>query len=889
LIDASAEPARPVAPADSLLFDLRAPAGDDDAAIAADRAAPIEGSVPFVAASHLVWGAILLTVLQGALDLGPLWLALAGIAAADLGLWFLLRAGKAPPHRKIAVAVLHGLVTGGLWSASLALLGAGAPAAAQAAILGALVTAVATCFAVPALLLVACLGVVAAVAFTGVDPALLGITGAAGVLIAFLSLSRARGSIASGRRRRAEARQSEKARRFVAEYEESGRGWFWETDAAGRITYLTSALVGHFGGEAAVRGRRLEDLLLVAPDEAGQAGRSLAFHLSARFPFADALVRAPGAEEVWWSVSGTPHFDDCGRFLGFRGLGANLSEQRRTEAEKARLASHDSLTGLPNRPTMRTMLDAALANAAERRQGCALMMIDLDRFKQVNDTFGHPVGDGLLREVAVRLGEVLGRDGQVGRLGGDEFEAILPGIAEESRLSDIAASLIETVSRPYEIEGHRVEVGASVGIAIARPGKSYASAMIRDADLALYAAKAAGRGTFRIFVPAMHEEAAERRILEADLREALARDQLRLHFQPTVASVSEEIVAFEALLRWQHPTRGLLLPATIVPLAEECGLMPRIGDWVLRTACAEAAHWPDHVRVAVNLSPTQFGDAALTAIVANALAASGVAPERLELEIAEAVFPAGGDGPERILHALKALGVRLALDNFGTGPSGLGNLRDAPLDKIKIHGGFVRGAAASGSRNAAIVRSIVVLAESLGMDTTAEGAETLEDLALVRSLGFSQVQGFLFGRPVPADEAAALAAASRPSEEAAGFTRPPRHRLIRTGTLHIGEEALPVRLRNISEGGAMIECPRSLDADTPVLLDLEEAGRLAADVRWCQRGQIGLRFAARFELGRLARPRPASGHAKMMMPRYLEAAPPGASAAAPGQRGGRGR
>jgi predicted signal transduction protein with EAL and GGDEF domain len=442
-------------------------------------------------------------------------------------------------------------------------------------------------------------------------------------------------------------------------------------------------------------------------------------------------------------------------------------------------------------------------------------------------------------------------------------------VDEEARLEEIAARLIAEVSRPYEIDGHKVEIGTSVGIAIARPGKAYASSLIRDADLALYAAKAAGRGTFRFFAPEMHAIAAERQMLENDLRDALGKDQMRLVFQPIVESVSEEIAAFEALLRWQHPTRGLLQPAAFLPVAEECGLMPRLGAWVIRSACAEAAKWPEHVRVAVNLSPAQVADPGLPSVVTSALASSGIEPGRLELEISEGAFPADGAGPAKMLSRLKTIGVRLALDNFGTGRSGLGHLRDAPLDKIKIDRSFVRGAEAKGSRNAAIIRAIVVLAESLGMDTTAEGAETLEELALIRSLGCSQVQGFLFGKGVPAAEAAALAAKSLPTTQAVGFSRPPRHRLLRNGLLEAGAEPLAVRLRNISAGGAMIESERPLAPDTPVLLDLEEAGRLEARVRWCQRGQIGLEFAQSFELRRLAPPKPGAAGLKMLTPSYL--------------------
>jgi diguanylate cyclase (GGDEF)-like protein len=719
---------------------------------------------------------------------------------------------------------------------------------------------------------------------------LLAAGGAFAFLLSSLSLTRARDYILRAGQRLALDAEAEKARRFVEDFEASGRGWFWETNAEGLLTYVSDALAGHLGTEApALIGRHFGDVLLV--EEKGETPQALGFHLAARFPFSDLVVRARD-RETWWLLSGTPNFDAYGRFLGFRGLGSNLSEQRRSEAEQSKLARTDSLTGLPNRAAMRATLEAALANASERRQGCGLMLIDLDRFKQVNDTLGHPIGDKLLRKVAERLKRVLGNEGKVGRLGGDEFEAILPGLAEEGRLGALADALIGQVSRPYSIDGHHVSIGASVGIAIARPGKTWPDGLVKEADLALYAAKHGGRGTHRIFRDAMHEQAAERQVLEDDLRHALARDQLKLLYQPIVEAVSEEPVAFEALLRWHHPTRGIVPAIETIALAEEAGLMGRIGDWVIRGACAEAAKWPGHVRVAVNLSAAQLADPALPAILTGALAASGLDAERLELEVGEAAFTEEGSANAARLTALRRLGVRLALDNFGTGRCSLGHLRDAPLDKIKIDRSFVRGAAEPGSRNAAIVRAIVVLAESLGMDTTAEGAETLEELALIRRLGCSQVQGFIFSQPVSAEDALALAADSRPSAEVVGFGRPPRHRLIRMGNLRIGDEAFPVRLRNISEGGAMVECDRPFAADTRVELDLDAAGLVAAEVRWCRRGQIGLKFERRFPLGRLARAsRARTGTGKMLTPDYLslDAAAPAASPLSSPLRAKRGR
>ena len=272
---------------------------------------------------------------------------------------------------------------------------------------------------------------------------------------------------------------------------------------------------------------------------------------------------------------------------------------------------------------MRQTLDEALRNAAHRQKGLALFMIDLDRFKNVNDTLGHPIGDALLRQVSERLKSVMGNHGQVGRLGGDEFQAVLPGSVDIGLLEPLARTLIEQVSRPYVIEGHKVTIGASVGIAIGDPGRASADALVRNADLALYAAKAAGRGKHRLYEPAMHSEAAERQLLENDLRQAVDRGELSVHYQPIVRAAGEEISGFEALVRWQHPTRGAVGPAKFIPLAEETGLIGKIGEWVLRTALEEAAQWPDDVRVAVNLSPLQFNDPNVAAMVAKHLSETG--------------------------------------------------------------------------------------------------------------------------------------------------------------------------------------------------------------------------------------------------------------------------
>jgi EAL domain-containing protein (putative c-di-GMP-specific phosphodiesterase class I) len=419
------------------------------------------------------------------------------------------------------------------------------------------------------------------------------------------------------------------------------------------------------------------------------------------------------------------------------------------------------------------------------------------------------------------------------------------------------------------IEGHKVTIGASVGIAIGDPGRASADALVRNADLALYAAKAAGRGKHCFYQPSMHSEAAERQLLENDLRQAIERGELSVHYQPVVRAAGEEICGFEALVRWQHPTRGSISPAKFIPLAEEAGLIGKIGAWVLRTALEEAAHWPDHVRVAVNLSPLQFNDPNISLMIGTHLAETGVRADRLELEITEGVFLAEGDSTDETFAKLKALGVRLALDDFGTGYSSLGYLKKAPFDKIKIDQSFVRGASSSTNRNAAIIRAIVTLAETLGMDTCAEGVETHDDLQLIRELGVSMVQGYIFGKP---SAVVRELANSVTAVEADGFacSREPRHRLMRRAVTSIGGSTIEVKLRNISSMGALVECALPVSPGTELAIDIVGVGPVRGAVRWAQAGRFGVQFDQHFDLGRLAPKKERRQQVQMLTPAYLD-------------------
>jgi diguanylate cyclase (GGDEF)-like protein len=868
---------------DALFFDVTTPPTTDEEALCDWRLSAMEHSPLILGLTHLLI-AIGYVVLSPAIQtcactdnpLIPSTLAI-GIDIATASLMFTRKRIGLAPQRVFQLLCAYLAVTGLLWTwfgltvADDAFVTpiAAAPIAMAAGIAMRTVVSISS---PPLTLANLTVSILAAVLLANSPLVPAGVAMLSLVLFVY-SVAGARNFITTGRKRLQLEAQARKATHFVEEFENSGRGWFWETDYTATLSYVSRQLAEDFQCEPEeLLGRRFTDLLSVdAADGSGtiEERKTLGFHLSARFPFSDVVVRPASEQDVHWSLSGNPIFDERGRFLGFRGIGTDLTEQRKSEREISRLARFDSLTSLPNRAMMRQTLDEALRNAAHRQRGLALFMIDLDRFKNVNDTLGHPVGDALLRQVADRLTAVMGNHGQVGRLGGDEFQAVLPGVVDIGLLESLARTLIEQVSRPYQIEGHKVMIGASLGVVIGDPGRACADALVRNADLALYAAKAAGRGKHCFYEPSMHSEAAERQLLENDLRQAIERNELWVAYQPIVRAAGEEISGFEALVRWNHPSRGAISPAKFIPLAEEAGLIGKIGEWVLRTALEEAAKWPDHVRIAVNLSPLQFNDPKVAAMVSGHLAETKVRADRLELEITEGVFLAEGDSTDETFAKLKAIGVRLALDDFGTGYSSLGYLKKAPFDKIKIDQSFVRGAASTTQRNAAIIRAIVTLADTLGMDTCAEGVETHDDLQLIRELGVSMVQGYIFGKPSDAETARELA--NSVTVEADGFaaTREARHRLMRRAICSIDGETVEIKLRNISSMGAQVECDLSVSPGSELAIDIVGVGPVKSVVRWAQSGRFGVQFLQSFDLTRLAPRKEKSNAVKMLKPWYV--------------------
>ncbi|MBW8859980.1 MAG: EAL domain-containing protein, partial [Caulobacter sp.] len=561
---------------------------------------------------------------------------------------------------------------------------------------------------------------------------------------------------------------------LLSDFEEGSSDWLWEVDATGALTYVSERMA-----EAA--GVSREDLLgrVVGGLDARMAeapeglAATLPGLLADRKAFRDVVVSVTVAGEVhWWTLTAKPIHDLDGTFAGFRGVGADITQARKDQERITRLAHYDVLTGLPNRLSFLQALSGAW-DAKGRTAGCAVLCLDLDHFKGVNDSLGHPIGDALLVEAARRLracvGEAgivtrlggdelveaarrlracVGEAGIVTRLGGDEFAVVVQGDLEASALGALAQAIVDALSLPYALNDHHVSIGASVGIAVAPADADDADTLLKNADLALYRAKGDGRGAYRFFEATMDVWAQERRALEIDLRSALKNDELKLFFQPLIGAKGHEITGFEALLRWQHPRRGVVGPDDFIECAEQWGLICKIGEWVLHQACRQAAAWPAPLKVAVNLSPNQFAAGDLVDQVRAALRGSGLEPSRLELEITEGLLLRDTAGTLEQLRALKDLGVRIAMDDFGTGYSSLAYLWRFPFDKIKIDRTFV--AEMSGNPAIAdILRTITLLGRTLNLEVTAEGVETAEQASILEDMRCDHFQGYLFGRPMP--------------------------------------------------------------------------------------------------------------------------------------------
>ena len=639
---------------------------------------------------------------------------------------------------------------------------------------------------------------------------------------------------------------------LLDDFEQAGIGWIWATDQLGRLIYISENAAAQLGHSAdALLAQSLAELFEVDtanPD--AKSDRPLKFLLAANKRIVDLVVRfaghdgSAGANKNWWMITGHPKFDASDNLVGYRGSAKDVTVEYERKLADSVLAEYDSLTGLANRHRMARRLDATLAAFQQTKRNCALIMLDLDRFKHVNDTMGHPAGDTLLKIVAQRLNRIVGKRGEIGRLGGDEFQIILPDIEDRGALGELAGKIVQLLSQPYPIDDKHALIGASVGIAIAPYDGLDRDELTRNADLALYAAKNGGRGQFRFYSDDLKDAAAERQLMVDDLREALAKDELDLNYQPVVRVSDNVVIGCEALLRWDHPDRGSISPATFIPLAEESNLINQLGEWALRRACGDAVKWPATVRVAVNVSAVQFANDQFVQAVSEALVHSGLEPSRLELELTESVFLNDSETTEDVFRQLKRQGVSLALDDFGTGFSSLSYLRSAPFDKIKVDRSFVDSCTQKGDNSSKIIAAIIGLAEALGMETTVEGVEAFDQLELVCSKGAKYVQGWIYTKALPIDQLLEWMQSSDYTITPSGPDRyrPERRSVFRRiGVIH-EDHRYEAIVRDLSIVGARIEGLVGVKQGEQMVLDLGKGQLVVATVIRASETDFGVEF-----------------------------------------------
>lgn len=635
------------------------------------------------------------------------------------------------------------------------------------------------------------------------------------------------------------------------EFERTGISWIWATDADDRLIYFSPSASEHLDlSLEQLLDHPLSELFEIDDENNDRTDRPIKFQLKARNKIAELPVRLvregglPAGKERWWSLSGHPKFTDGGKFTGYRGSAKDITVAYVRSREDSRLAEYDSLTGLANRHRMKRKIETTLAAYKQARRSCALFMMDLDKFKQVNDTMGHSAGDDLLRQVAERLTAIIGDRGEIGRLGGDEFQVIIPDIDDRGTLGDMADKVIQMLSSPYQIEGKRAIIGASVGISIAPYDGVEAEEIVNAADLALYAAKNSGRGTYRFYSVDLKDVEQERQELLDDLREALASDQLQMHYQPVVRTSDNMVVGMEALMRWEHPERGNVPPMSFIPAAEETDLINQLGHWALRRSCEDALQWPDTVRIAVNVSAKQFANKGFPEIVMEVLEETGIEPDRVELELTETVFMGDTDFTDATFKTLKELGVRLALDDFGTGYSSLSYLRSAPFDKIKVDKSFVDTCTQENENSAKIITAIIGLSKALGMDTTVEGVEAFDQFNLVTEKGAEYIQGWIYSKARPQSEVLEHIANGGFKIEPSGpeTYRPERRSVFRRiGVIH-DDHRYEAVMRDLSKTGSRIEGLVGVPVGTGLVLDLGGGQLVVSRVRRSEDAMIGVEF-----------------------------------------------
>ena len=536
---------------------------------------------------------------------------------------------------------------------------------------------------------------------------------------------------------------------LLREFEQATSDWIWGFDAEGSLNRVTAGFTTATGvPEEELIGADFVHFLRCITHPGDPLMSRLEDDVAQRATFQDVELRVMAdGRECWWTLTGKPAFDEAGHYLGYMGTASDVTERKMAERRITMLAHHDSMTGLLNRTKFTEQLGSCVARLERYGTPFSVMFLDLDQFKSVNDSRGHMAGDRLLVQVAKRIQGLVRETDLPARLGGDEFAIILPNDSNADGIALLASRLIEEIKRPYQLDDDHVSIGVSIGIAMAPVNGTRPDQILRNADLALYRAKADGRSVYRFFESQMDSEARERRLLEGELRDAIAGKQLVLYYQPLVSATDAQPTGFEALIRWNHPIRGLVPPAEFIPIAEQSNLIVDIGDWTIEQACMAAASWPDHLTVAVNLSAKHFRRSDIAVVVRKALAVSGLAPSRLEIEITEGLLLENPDEVIDKLAEVRALGVTVAMDDFGTGYSSLSYLLKFPFDKIKIDRSFVD---ASTKDNVArdILRTIATLGKTLKVKITAEGVETKEQADFLSEIACHQLQGFYFARPL---------------------------------------------------------------------------------------------------------------------------------------------
>jgi diguanylate cyclase (GGDEF)-like protein len=554
------------------------------------------------------------------------------------------------------------------------------------------------------------------------------------------------------RSRSRESAQSEIVALLLKDYAAERGDWLWRTDANDCLVNVGEKFAAHAGERAEdLENRRLVDLLRSRVNDRGTAFAEIDVAIRQRQSFYNVELCVRGKnKDLWWRVAGKPVFEK-GRFSGYIGTVSDISAEVEARETMHRLAYRDGLTDLGNRSSFTRSLEECVARLERYGTPFTLLYLDLDKFKAVNDGFGHAFGDRLLAEVAKRLKAILRDSDIIARIGGDEFVVLVPNDVGKDEIGLLATRLIAAVKRPYEIETETFVIGMSAGIAMAPINGTRPDQIVRNADLALYRAKTEGGNRHCFFESRMDSDIRERRMLELEIADAIEQDEFVLHYQPLVSASTLTVIGFEALIRWNHPIRGLLSPGEFIPLAERSALIGQIGEWTLHEACRELARLPHHLKIAVNLSTKHFELADMISVVRSALDATGIDPSRLELEITESLLMSNAEEMAATLHGLKTLGVRIAMDDFGTGYSSLSYLMKFPFDRIKIDRSFVTALAQEKAAQE-ILKTIVGLASTLHMSVTAEGVETEEQSEFLCATGCDTLQGYYFAKPLPVQE-----------------------------------------------------------------------------------------------------------------------------------------